>query len=63
LGSPRQTEVCRTFTNQLQDLALTGKPIRTSGITILRFANGKVVEECARWDTLGLMQQLGAIPK
>ena len=51
-----------THRGDLQGLAPTGKSIQTSGITILRFANGKVVEECARWDTLGLMQQLGAIP-
>ncbi len=31
-------------------------------MTIDRIADGKIVESWDNWDTLGLMQQLGAIP-
>ena len=40
----------------------TGKQFTATGITVLRFARGKVVEEWVNWDALGLMQQLGAVP-
>lgn len=33
-----------------------------TGITIFRFANGKMVEGLTTWDALGMMQQLGLIP-
>jgi steroid delta-isomerase-like uncharacterized protein len=39
----------------------TGKPIQISGFTFYRIANGKVVEETGIGNTLGLMQQLGAV--
>ena len=29
---------------------------------MLRIANGKVVSEYVTWDTLALMQQIGAVP-
>jgi len=32
------------------------------GITIVRVANGKIVEQWQEVDLLGLMQQLGVIP-
>jgi len=41
----------------------TGKSVTVSGITIFRFANGKCVERWSQADFLGMMQQLGAIPK
>ena len=40
----------------------TGKPVTLSGITIDRVAGGQVVERWSQVDTLGLQQQLGAIP-
>lgn len=40
----------------------TGKQIAVSGIHIMRFANGKLVEHWGNNDDLGLMQQLGVIP-
>jgi steroid delta-isomerase-like uncharacterized protein len=39
----------------------TGKQITTSGISILRTAGGKVAEDWVNWDTLGLLQQIGAV--
>jgi hypothetical protein len=39
----------------------TGKRMEITGITIERFADGKVVEEWTNFDALGLMQQLGLV--
>jgi predicted ester cyclase len=33
-----------------------------TGIGIDRFEDGKIVEAWNNWDTLGMMQQLGAVP-
>jgi predicted ester cyclase len=33
-----------------------------TGITISRFADGKIVEGWTNLDALGLMQQIGALP-
>ncbi len=41
----------------------TGKKIEVGGVSIGRFADGKAVEGWLLTDTLGLLQQLGAIPK
>lgn len=40
----------------------TGKTVRVSGMTMLRFAGGKCVERWNQADMLGWLQQLGAIP-
>ncbi len=40
----------------------TGKQVTITGITIDRFAEGKLVETWQHGDTMGLMQQLGLIP-
>ena len=40
----------------------TGKQVTVTGITIDRFAGGKLVEIWQQWDTMGFMQQLGVIP-
>ena len=39
----------------------TGKKVDVGGIAIVRYANGKFAEAWRYTDTLGLMQQLGAI--
>jgi predicted ester cyclase len=41
----------------------TNKALRWTGITIDRIANGKIAESWANWDMLGMLQQLGAIPR
>ena len=38
----------------------TGKKLSTTGITILRIANGKFVEGWQNWDMHGLLEQIGA---
>ena len=40
----------------------TGNLIEITGITIDRFADGKIVEEWTNYDALSLLQQIGLIP-
>jgi len=55
---------CRgTHKGDLNGISPTGKQITISGISIARFANGKMVEGWVNWDALGLMQQLGVVPE
>lgn len=37
------------------------KSVTSTGITISKIANGKIVESWVEWDALGLMKQLGAV--
>ena len=36
----------------------TGKPLQVTGISILRFKDGRFVEAWQNWDQLGMLQQL-----
>jgi predicted ester cyclase len=49
-----------THEGELLGIARTGKPMRMTGITVWRIANGKIMEHWSEMDTLGLLQQLGA---
>lgn len=40
----------------------TGKEIAMSGMVVYRFENGKIVERWSEGNTVGLLQQLGALP-
>jgi steroid delta-isomerase-like uncharacterized protein len=40
----------------------TGSRVTVSGSVMQRLADGKLVEGWWNWDTLGLLQQLGAVP-
>jgi steroid delta-isomerase-like uncharacterized protein len=40
----------------------TGQRVSLTGVTILRFADGRCVERWSQADSLGLLQQLGAVP-
>jgi predicted ester cyclase len=51
-----------THKGELFGIAPTGKQATVTGISIDRWANGKIVESWVNWDTLGLLQQLGAVP-
>ena len=51
-----------THKGDLNGIAPTGKQIAISGMSTVRFANGKMLEGWINWDALGLMQQLGAVP-
>jgi steroid delta-isomerase-like uncharacterized protein len=52
-----------THDGELMGMPATGKHVEISGITIDRIDGGKVVEGWTTWDTLGMMQQLGAVPE
>ena len=51
-----------THTGELFGIPATGKVVSVSGIEIARIANGKIAESWGEFDTMGLMQQLGAVP-
>jgi steroid delta-isomerase-like uncharacterized protein len=49
-----------TNTGDFNGMPATGKYATSSGITIFRIADGRIVEEWSESDLLGLMQQLTA---
>ena len=51
-----------TQTGDFLGMPPTGKPVAVTGINVLRFAGGQIVECWETWDRLGLMQQLGVLP-
>ncbi|MGH9843477.1 MAG: ester cyclase [Blastocatellia bacterium] len=48
-----------THLGELQGAAPTGKRFEITGLTLMQFADGQIVEEWANWDVLGMLQQLG----
>lgn len=52
-----------TQQGEIMGILATGKQATWTGITIVRFAEGKIVERWANVDLLGVLQQLGAIPR
>jgi steroid delta-isomerase-like uncharacterized protein len=51
-----------THQGELMGIPPTGRQVTVTGITLSRVVGGKVVEEWTNWDTLGMLQQLGAVP-
>lgn len=51
-----------THQGEFQGIPPTGKQLTVTGITISRYAGGKIVQSWVEWDTLDMMQQLGAYP-
>jgi steroid delta-isomerase-like uncharacterized protein len=51
-----------THSGELNGLAATGRTVTVTGMTIQRIAGGRVAEAWSNWDTLGLLQQIGASP-
>ena len=51
-----------TQTGELFGIRPTGKTVSVDGIWIHRVDGGQIVESWNCWDTLGMLQQLGAIP-
>jgi steroid delta-isomerase-like uncharacterized protein len=41
----------------------SGRPISIAGIVIVRVSGGQIVEGWNSWDQLGLLQQIGAVPR
>lgn len=53
-----------THKGVLMGIPATGKDVKITGISIVRFTDkGQIVEEWANWDTIGMMRQLGVIPE
>ena len=52
-----------THQGEFLGVAPTGKQIEVTGIDIVRFEGGKMVEHWANSDELGMMQQLGLVPE
>jgi hypothetical protein len=63
---PRSRHARLTITGtqlgQWGPLSPTGKPVRFEEIVILRFVNGKVVEQSGLPDNLAAPRQLGVVP-
>lgn len=51
-----------THKGELMGIPPTGKTTTMDGIIIYRLAGGKIVEHWMQTDTVGLLQQLGAMP-
>jgi len=48
-------------TGDAMGMPASGRTVRLRGITLVRFADGKVVESWDNWDQLGMLQQIGAV--
>jgi predicted ester cyclase len=51
-----------THQGELMGIPATGKQVTTSGISILRVADGKIAEQWDNFDNLGMLQQIGVVP-
>jgi len=51
-----------THTGQFLRYPPTNKQVNISGITIFRMANGKIIAGWDKWDQLGLLEQIEAVP-
>jgi len=52
-----------THKGELMGIPPTGEKVKMTGIVISRIADGKIMEDWSEWDKLGMLQQLGVIPK
>lgn len=52
-----------THSGELMGIPPTGKQVTVSGITITLISDGKTVESWGEFDALGMLQQIGVIPK
>ena len=52
-----------THSGQFLRYPATGKKAKISGITILQMRNGKIIAGWDKWDQLGLLEQIGAVPE
>lgn len=54
--------VTGTYKGEFQGIPATGKHVSFTAMDILTIIDGKIIEEWATADMMGLMQQIGAIP-
>lgn len=50
-----------THTGLFLGLPPSGKRVKTTGMSVQRFVDGKILEAWDNWDQLSVMQQLGAV--
>ena len=55
--------VTGTYKGEFQGIPATGKQVSFTAMDILTIIDGKITEEWATADIMGLMQQIGAIPQ
>ena len=55
--------VTGTYKGEFQGIPATGKQVSFTAMDILTIVDGKITEEWATADMMGLMQQIGAIPQ
>lgn len=51
-----------THKGEFRGIPATGKKVKVSSMTIQHIVEGKITEEWTEMDSLGMMQQIGAIP-
>jgi steroid delta-isomerase-like uncharacterized protein len=51
-----------THLGEFRGIAPTGKAIEMTGMSLYLLTDGKIQNDWAEWDELGLLQQLGALP-
>jgi steroid delta-isomerase-like uncharacterized protein len=51
-----------THVAEVNGIPATGREVRVDAISIHRVKDGKIAETWEVWDTLGFLQQLGAVP-
>ena len=51
-----------THDGELEGIAPTGVSATTTGISMIRVVDGRIVEDFTEWNALGLMTQLGVVP-
>jgi predicted ester cyclase len=52
-----------THQGELMGVAASGNQVQITGISISRISEGKLAETWTNYDALGMMQQIGAVPK
>jgi steroid delta-isomerase-like uncharacterized protein len=52
-----------THTGPFLEYPPTGKSVRVTGMDIMRYRDGQVIELWSQFDDLGLLQQLGIVPR
>lgn len=52
-----------THRGPFMEVEPTGRQVKVTGITILRYARGKIVQGWDNWDQLGLLAQIGGVPE
>ncbi|SRR6266508_955276 len=51
-----------THQNEFMGIPPTNKQVTVMGIDIIRYKGGQRVETWRQWDTMGWLQQVGAVP-